>query len=167
MSEKYPKARNLFLIIRGKQSEFHKAPFHQIILCTRKHVAKWEAGDVVKGATVIYNAMGNHEGANWFLAQYKGYGCDCNQYFTLFDGVDSRELTSTENIHKLLKNATWWSYDEMPSWIERLGVKPPTDDFSKKQILDDLGDCLLPISKQGIVQKLEDKYNFPHWLTTN
>jgi hypothetical protein len=165
---KLPKAKSLYIIIRGEKSEFHNAPYHPIIVCSRKHVAKWESKDAHNGATVLYNAAGISESGNWFLGQYKGYGCESNRYLTLFDGVDSRDFTNKERVEReLLNGAVWWSYDECPRWMLDLGVKYPEDDFSKKVIMSDYGDCLLPYSQADKLRRTLENYDTPEWLMLN
>lgn len=147
------RARNLFLIIRGDKPIYHNAPYHPIIICTRKHTAQWESKGVENGATLLYNAEGNCESCNWFLGKYKGYTCENGCHFTLFDGVETKSFTREKVINEYVKKSVWWSNDKMPKWIEDLGVKIPSDDFSQKRIKEDVGICLLPFSKQ--IQKFD------------
>lgn len=163
--QKLPKARNLYLIVRGEKSEHHNAPFHPVIVCSRKHTAQWEVKEPQDGATLFYNLMGNDAGANWGLGKYKGYDCDANHYFELFDGVNSKDITSRDNIFSLLKGAIWWSYDECPQWLLDAGVKYPEDKFTKQVILEDSGTCIWSHSKETKYwDNLEEKYDQPDWL---
>lgn len=165
MKKKYSKPSGLWLIIRGKQPDYHNAPYHPIILCSRKHTAEWESRDVTKGATVLYNAGGTDRSGNWFLGRYKGYDCDTNQYFTLFDGVDTGDFTDKTRIEtEVISKAVWWSYDLMPDWIRKLGCKFPNDEFTKRMILDDSGTCIMSESKSLKYEKRREKYDIPEWL---
>lgn len=162
----YPKARTLFLIIRGEKSEHHNAPYSPIILCTRTHTAKWESRGTENGATVFENFY-PHEGVgNWILCRYKGYDVSSNSNFTLFDGKTSHEVSNKEELEKLFPQAVWWSYDEMPKWVADLGCKYPEDDWTRKMISEDMGGCLLPHSKEMKLRDTLEKYDEPHWLKT-
>ncbi len=164
---KTPFAKSLFLIVRGPKSEFHKAPYHPVIVCSRTHTAKWEAQKTDNGHTV-FECMADN--GNWLLVKYQGYNIDhgnvCS-HFTLFDGKESKEVSSSENIEAYLKNAVWWSYDHMPKWIEEKGVSYATDAFTKKRIYDDAGTCLLPYSKEKMLKDKLEGYDQPFWLLTN
>ena len=145
--KKLSRANNVFLIIRGEKSEFHKAPFCPIILCSRRHTAEWESGNTEDGSTVLYNYSLTDEG-NWILTKYKGYGIKSNGFIKLFDGNDSYGVSDRNHINELLKDAVWWSYDEIPTWLLQKGVKYPSDDFTKRLIVEDYGTCLMPHSKE-------------------
>jgi len=158
---KTPIARSLYLIVRGPKSVHHNAPYHPVILCTRKHVAKWESRNTSKADTV-FECMA--DGGNWLLVRYKGYDIDDSGFITLFDGKNTRDVSSNEEIKKLLDGATWWSYDRMPAWLTSYGIKYPEDNFSKKCILEDSGQCLLSHSESEKLADRLDNYDEPDWL---
>lgn len=159
---KLSKPRSLYLIKRGPKWEFHNAPFHPIIICTRKHTAKWEVGDSNKKSTLWCKDVDPHSG--WTLSRYKGFDID---YGGLVKRVELFDGTYTEGYHDkdkepwtLLKDAVWWSDQEIPKWLREIGVDYPEDDFSRRVIYDDLGDCLLSESEADKLQKSRDKYDF-------
>jgi hypothetical protein len=162
------KAKNFYLILRGPKGEHHNAPFHPIILCTRKHTAEWESKCSKDGATVWVNmAPSTAYWGNWLLVKYKGYDIDYGNiahYFTLFDGKDSREVSDRDYIETLLRNAIWWSYDEMPEFVKELGVKLPEDNFTKQCIWEDLGDGLLGHRKESELKQKLQQMGCPEWL---
>lgn len=161
-----PVARNLYLIVRGPKPEYHNAPYHQVILCSRKHTAKWESQLTSEGHTLFVN-MDPDSSGNWLLVKYKGYDIDygtVTHYFKLFDGKESREVSDKQTLDSLLKEAVWWSYDQMPVWVKELGIKYPEDDFTKKRIVDDFGMCLLPYMQQQKLKDKLDEYDEPEWL---
>lgn len=159
--KKTPIARSLYLVVRGPKSEHHNAPYHPVIVCTRKHTVHWEARSTEKGDTVFECLA---DGGNWMLCRYKGYDIQSSGYFELFDGKSSRDVASMEEIKKYLNGATWWSYDRIPAWLEGYGIKFPEDNFTKIRIVEDSGDCLLPHAQ---AEKLRDRIaecEEPTWL---
>ena len=94
--KKLSSANNVFLIIRGERSEFHKAPFCPIVLCSRRHTSEWEAGNTEDGCTVLYNYSPADEG-NWILTKYKGYN-----YYRIFVFQDEEEFN--EHSKELIKD---------------------------------------------------------------
>jgi hypothetical protein len=165
------KAKNFYLILRGPKGEHHNAPFHPVILCTRKHTAEWESKRTKEGATVWVNMAPNTAyWGNWLLVKYKGYDIDYGHlahYFTLFDGKDSREVSDREYIEPLLRNAIWWSYDEMPEFVRELGVRYAEDQFTKDWIWEDLGDSSLGHTKEMALKKKLREMGRPIWLNSS
>ena len=51
---------SLYLIKRGPRPEHHKAPYHPVILCDRKRIAKWEAGWTGDRAWVWKSFLAGH-----------------------------------------------------------------------------------------------------------
>lgn len=158
---KTPIARSLYLIVRGPKSEHHNAPYHPVIVCTRLHTAQWESRDTSKGDTV-FECMA--DGGNWLLVRYNGYNIDGSGYFDLFDGKNSRDVSSLEQIKSLLNGAIWWSYDRIPAWLSDYGIKFAEDNFTKSRIVEDSGDCLLPYAKAEKLRDKIDEYDEPEWL---
>lgn len=163
--KKVPLARQLAIVIRGEKPEFHKAPFHPVIIVSRKHVMEWESEGTENGATVLINLGCADTGYSWLVHRYKGYVLDGNGYFDLFDGANTKDISTFEYVSKeLLPKAVWWSYDRMPEWLLEYGVKHVEDDFSKEMILQDSGLCLLPYSKAEKIQAKLNEYEEPEWL---
>lgn len=165
-NQKLPKPKNLFLIVRGEKPDIHNAPYSPIILCTRKHTAKFESGSTSDGATV-FQALSRDFTGNWLLVKYKGYDIDYGNvchYFKLFDGNDSENVSDRSEIHKLIGGAIWWSYDEMPDFIKDLGAKYPNDRWTKEMICHDFGTCLLTNSQEKKLKSNLEKYEMPFWL---
>lgn len=157
------KAKNFYLIVRGQQPESHAAPYSEVILCTRKHTADWESLGTKNGCTVFVNLAPPY--GTWMCVKYKGYDLDTRpvaHYLDLFDGKNTRDLE--KDIENYLKQALWWSYDEMPEWIKESGVSLPSDNWTKKQILQDSGTCYLSYSKQQALERQLEKYETPTWL---
>lgn len=156
------------MIVRGPRPEHHKADFHDVIVCSRKHTAVWEAGDTHEGATVYVNM--DPPNGNWLLVRYKGYEIAAfrPRYFTLFDGVESEAISKQDYIKENhLKRAVWWSDELMPESMKQDGVGYATDDFSKRRIIEDPGACRLPYAKMAkLKQQRKDKFHDsePDWL---
>lgn len=160
---KTPIAKSLFLIVRGPKSKHHNAPYHPVIVCTRLHTARWESRDTNKGDTV-FECMSN--GGTWRLVRYKGYNIESNSFLDLFDGKNSRNVSSDEQIKKLLNQAIWWSYDRIPNWLSNYGIKYAEDNFTKIRISEDSGTCLLPFSKAEKLRSRIEDFEEPEWLIT-
>lgn len=163
-SNKTPIARYLYLIIRGEKPSYQRAPYHPVIVCTRKHTAKWEAGETGDGSTVFQEMAPNGE---WLLVKYKGFNMDYSKsctFIDLFDGKNSREIGRREEIMRLIKEAVWWSYDRVPDYAKDWGIRFPEDTFTKKIIIEDAGMCLLPESKAIKLEDKLDEYDLPAWL---
>ena len=148
--------RTLYLIKRGPRPEFHRAPYHRVIICTRKHTAKWEAGWTGDCACVWEKDADPSSG--WLLVKWFGLDID---YGHIVRGSDLFRGGRTGIHHdrakepwSLLKRAKWWSDHRIPGWLIDAGVKPPRDMFSRKTIMNDYGDCLLSESTR---HRLEDR----------
>lgn len=161
--KKTPIARSIYLIIRGAKPDHHNAPFHPVIICTRKHTAKWEAGHTEEGATVFEN-LSPMDGGNWLLVRYKGYDINggAARYHILFDGKESREVSNISN--EVIQNAVWWSDNHPPKWIADIGVTYAKDDHTKKTISHDSGLCLLAYNEGKKIENKRDEYEEPEWL---
>lgn len=138
--------KNLYLIKRGERPTYHKAPFHPVIICTRKDVAIWQAGDTSAGAWVWVQAYRQHGGrSGWLLHRWNGLDIDYGHVvhsFALPDGIRAgfwRDYqTEDENyIGNLLPGAIWWSTERMPDSYSQWGVVYPPDEFSQMCIVED------------------------------
>jgi len=160
-------ARSLYLIVRGPKSKHHNAPYHPIIVCTRKHTAKWESLRTEDGHTMFVNMAPDSPSGNWLLVKYKGYDIDYGNVaanFTLYDGVKTSDATNRKLINEYLNGATWWSYDLIPEWLSEYGIKLPEDDFTKQRIWDDAGSCLLKESEYKKLREKRQTLSRPEWL---
>jgi len=148
------KAKNFYLVIRGKKSAHHKAPYHPIILCTRRHTADWESHRTSEGHTVIVcMAPDSLSCSNWLVVKYKGYDIDYRTVtanFKLFDGKRTNEVSARSEIDKYLKKAVWFSYDDMPDDLKNKGVKYAKDDFTKARIWEDTGTLINSSSQYNL-----------------
>lgn len=159
---KSDKAKRLCMIIRGERSVHHKAPFHPVILVTRKHTYEWEVGDCTDGVTAVeLNINSSYEHPTFHLLRYKGYINDSNKHFKLFDGTDTKEFLKSEYLKECLKKAIWWSDQEPPEWLKPNFAE---DDFTKESIEADMGTCLLPNSQEEKLLERKEKYQLPKWL---
>lgn len=134
--------RYLYLIKRGPRPEYHKAPFHPVIICDLKHVAEIEAGSTRDGATVWERSSIRDNGCGWLIVRWQGYDLDYRPVvscFSLPDGTMSghwRDYDAEYSVKALLPGAIWWSDKAMPEWLSERGVIYPPDEFSQQRILD-------------------------------
>ncbi len=164
--KQHPLAKGLYLVIRGPKSEFHKAPYHPIIVCSRQHTARWESKNTTDGHTVYWNAYPHKGHGNWFLGRYKGYEMSGNlgPSFVFFDGCVNSDLCNHQKVNELLNGAVWWSYDRMPDFVKEMGVVHVEDDFTKEWIWRDYND--LPHSRREALEGKKLSYGKPEWLLT-
>jgi hypothetical protein len=130
---------NLYLIQRGPKPEYHKAPFHRVIICTSKKVAEFEAGSSADHAWIwLRGSLDNGEG--FLIVRWNGLDIDYGPVvfaFKLPDGTGSAFHHPDKNgtPWQLLKGATWWSSRKVPEWLQKkYGVSPPSDEFSQSAI---------------------------------
>lgn len=132
----------LYLIKRGPRPDIHRAPFHPVIICDLKPVAKWEAGNSGDGAWVwtAYGPGPNVGG--WLLTRWNGFDVDYGPVvhgITMPDGSHAafwRDYESQWCVKDLFPGAIWWSKKKMPDWLGERGVIYPPDTFSRQSILD-------------------------------
>ena len=133
----------LYLIKRGPKPEWHKAPFHPVILCDLKKVATWEIG-WVGDKTWAWS----HEGkarpcGGWLLEFWNGFLVNYGHIVRTFELPDGakcgfwRDYHDAENgLKSLFAGAVWYSWNKIPGWIaEKGGIYPP-DDFTQEHILE-------------------------------
>jgi len=164
-AKKLRETRSVYLILRSDKPKHHNAPYHSVILCSRKHIAKWEAGDSSDKATVFTKNNDPHEG--FLMERYKGFDIDYGHIVKLIDLFDDEMKSGfhhphTTNTWELLKGATWWSYDKLPQWLIDRGVTYPEDNFTKRRILDDSG--WNETADSPLLQLEQKGYEFPSWL---
>ena len=129
----------IYLIKRGPQPQYHRAPFHPIIICDHKKLAKWEAGSTGDLACVwSHSTHSANEG--WLYGRWLGLDID---YGAIVHSVPLPTGEMVAFVHDretepwvLLRHATWWSDKVMPRWLSDLGVTYPEDDFTQQAILD-------------------------------
>lgn len=151
-------ARVLFFIKRGPKPDYHQAPFHPYIICTRKGVATWEAG-WTGDRTWLWSHEAADSGSGWLLERWEGLNID---YGHLVRGCSLPDGTHVGFYHKhrdlgydpetkqrlgyaaelqepwnLLPQAVWWSLDPIPEWLKDQGVMVPMDEFSRHRIIED------------------------------
>jgi hypothetical protein len=134
----------LYLIKRGPRPEHFRAPFHPVILCAKRAVAKWEAGWSGDASWVWSHERGTRAGG-WLLERWNGFDIDYGHVvrgLTLPDGTEAafvHEHTEREP-WPLLRGAVWWHDKPMPAWLLDAGVTYPPDGFSQQRILDLIAD---------------------------
>jgi hypothetical protein len=130
---------SIYFVKKGPRPDWHKAPYHQFIICTRRALAKWEAGASSERSWIWEQPGG--EGAGWLLWRWKGLDLDYGPVvhgFNLPDGTEAAFSHPLKNGEPwcLLAETTWWSSRKMPEWLHKVGVKYPTDAFTQQRILD-------------------------------
>jgi hypothetical protein len=140
------KARYLYLIKRCVRPDYHKAPYHPVILCDNKKVALWEAGDSTKRAWVW--SCENVPNIGWLLERWEGLDIDYGglvKTVNLPDGhnaafwhyLNNDDPVIINEFRPLFVGATWWSLNDIPYWLKERGVVYPTDKFSQDNIVRD------------------------------
>lgn len=160
------KPRTLYLIERGPDfaRNFHPSLIpdsaHPVIVCTRKHTAKWEAGWTGDGANIWERPAAN-DGCGFLLTRWRGFDIDYGHLVrggTCPDGMSmgfvhpGNPEPQHRRVWNLLDGAIWWSEHVLPDWLAARGVKLPTDRYTLESIIEDAGTCMLPWSQQ---QKME------------
>lgn len=160
---KIDRARKIAMIIKGDKPEHHKAPFHPIVLVTRKHTYDWESGTCKDGYTTV-NVWGNENGVWFHLEKYKGYVVDeMKSHFTLFDGTYTKDFLQGDYLKDCFKKAIWWSDQHPPTWLKGK-LNFAKDSFTINMIKEDNGLCLLSESVQDRIINIKEKYDLPYWL---
>jgi hypothetical protein len=127
---------NLYLIKRGPRPDIHKMPYHQVIICASKKVAKWEAGYSSDQAWVWTREGHIDNGFGWLLERWNGLDIDYGvvHNFELPDGTHAAYWRNNERwpegIQGQLEEAIWWSTKPIPAWLIERGVKLPDDEHS-------------------------------------
>jgi hypothetical protein len=149
--ETYSCPRAVYLVKRGPKPAFHKAPYHPVIIASRLHTAKWEAGWTGDGAT-LWEHNKREGGSGWLLARWRGLDIDYGHVVrgcVLPDGARAGiEHDRTLEPWTLLAKSVWWSDEPMPEWLQQAGCELSSDDFTRAAIAEDYGDCVLPAKKQ-------------------
>jgi|GEM_PF-2254090 len=129
-----------YLIKRGPKPDFHKAPFHPVVICCHKDVAKSEAG--WSGDAACVWTVDQLDGQGWLLMRWAGLDIDYGHIvrtFTLPNSLQTTAIVHERNSEPwtLIKGAIWWSVKKMPPKLQEAGVIYPFDNFTQQKILDD------------------------------
>lgn len=149
MSKRRGRLPFLYLVKRGPRPSHHRAPYHPVIVCDRRSIALWEAGDTGDQAWVWRGWNNPHMG--WLLSRWNGLDIDYGHIVhsvPLPDGTPTSfyHATSTgqfpymKEFFALFDGAVWWSDREMPAWLQERGVVYPPDRFTRQRILDNIAD---------------------------
>lgn len=131
----------MYLIKRGPRPSYHVAPFHPVIICAKKRIAKVQAGCTGDKAWVWTRDTCCDDGLGFLLARWRGldidYGNVVHNVGPLPDG------THTGFFHErklepwsLLFGAVWWDDKPLPEALAEWGVIYPPDEHSRQSILD-------------------------------
>ncbi len=133
---------SIYLIKRGPKPTWHMAPFHPVVICAKKRVAKFEAGWSGDKSSIWGRKSKIIDGEGFLLLRWNGLDIDYGHV------VRSTRLPSgakTGFAHhggpwKLLRGAIWWDDKPMSASFENAGVLYPPDYFSQQMILDEVAD---------------------------
>lgn len=137
---------HIYLIKRGPKPEYHNAPFHPVIICAKRKVAKWEAGSTSDRAWLWERASHIMDGAGFLLMRWNGldidYGHVVHNVGDMPDGAHSGFYHPGRGGEPwtLLKGAIWWDDKPLPPSLVEMGVIYPPDDFTQQRILDTIAD---------------------------
>jgi len=127
-----------FVVKRCLRPSYHKAPYHPVIVCTRKSVAKWEAGWTGDRASVW---EGQTDGSGMLLCRIDGLEVDYGHIVRACPLPGGRTTgfvhDREEEPWTLLCGATWWSTRPLPTYLRERGVALPMDEFSLARIEED------------------------------
>lgn len=134
---------SLYLIKRGPKPEYHRAPFHPVILCNHKTVARWEVGWTGDQAWLWSREGSTDSRGGWLIERWNGLDIDYGHLVrghTLPDGSHSAFWRDYHpwpaGIQDLFAGAVWWSLGKLPEWLAQRGVIYPPDAFTRTHIVD-------------------------------
>jgi hypothetical protein len=123
-----------YLIKRGPKPDYHRAPYHPVIITPKRKVAKWEAGSTENRAWIW---VGDAEGG-WLLVRWNGFDIDYGHTVHLIRMPDGTEAKFYHNRNAepwtLLKGAIWWDTKEIPKRLLDLGVVNAPDEWTLEHI---------------------------------
>lgn len=136
----------MFLIKRGPRPDYHNAPFHPVIICNKRRVAKWEAGCTGDRSWVWERKSRMMDGEGFLLVRWNGFDIDYGH--VVHNIGDMPDGTHCGFSHpgrgaepwNLIKGAVWWDDKKMPTDFQKAGVIYPPDHFSQQRILDFISD---------------------------
>lgn len=154
MSEKrVSAARCLYLIRRGPRPVYYRAPWHQVIVCAERAVARQEAGCTADLSDVWTKEADRSSGL--LLLRWRGLDIDYGpivRSMPLPDGSagDISHARGEQPWTLLLSGqAVWWSLRRRaPVWLSGL-VSTPTDSFSVERIRT----CESDVDEWGLGQR--------------
>lgn len=136
----------IYLIKRGPRPEHHRAPYHPVLICDRKDMAKWEAGWTGDRAWLWSHHDPNTLSGGWLIERWEGLDIDYGGLVkggTLPDGAHMgfyhgrvKDDPNPQEPWILLPGAVWWSVKPMPPAVQEAGVVYPVDHFTQQRILD-------------------------------
>lgn len=134
----------LYLLKRGPRPAHHNAPFHQVIICSQKWIARWEAHDSNEPAWIWENEDVKEPRGGWLLVRWMGFDIDYGglvKGITLPDGTQAAfwrdyEHPTTPNVINILSGAVWWTAKKpIPAYLVQKGVVYPSDEFTRQRII--------------------------------
>jgi len=131
----------MYLIKRGPKHEWHKAPYHPVIICNKKAIAEFEAGDTGDHSWVWERQSVRMDGSGFLLVRWNGFDIDYGN--VVHDIGDMPDGTKCDFVHphtgkepwNLLNGAIWWDDKKIPEDLASAEVIYPPDDFSQSQIM--------------------------------
>ena len=130
------RSRSVYLVKRGSEPIYNKAPWHPLILCDDRRVAEYEVGWTGDGAWSWQTENSPHHGG-WLLDVWNGFPINYGSIVRsceLPDGTHCAFWRNHELTH-LLTVAKWWSTREIPPHIMGLGVSLVSDRHSLESII--------------------------------
>ena len=129
--------RNVYLVERQSRPNWHRAPYHRVILCDLIAVARAEAGWSGDRASIWEHEWGT-TGGGWLVRRWRGLDID---YGYLVRATELPDGSITGFRHRdahpwpILAQAVWWSPRPVPDRWAKRGISIPDDDFSRSRIL--------------------------------
>jgi len=160
---------SLYLIKKGPQPEYHKAPYHPVIICDYKPLAKWEAGWTGDEYWVWEKDNDPHTG--WLLVRWRGLDIDYGHLVRSHTLIDGTKIAIVHDRDKepwtLINGAVWFSTRHLPFWLTDKGAIYPPDDFTQDRILDTYR--FLNANKKNYVELMEKRFEeaIYFWPKTN
>ncbi|MCK5218681.1 hypothetical protein KAR10_04115 [bacterium] len=136
----------IYLIKRGPRPDYHRAPFHPVIVCAKKYMAKREAGCTEDRAWLWSRESTKLNGEGFLLERWNGLDIDYGHLVREVGPMPDGTHTAFFHPHKkgepwsLLDGAVWWDNKKMPPGFEKAGVVYPPDDFTQTRIIDTIFD---------------------------
>jgi hypothetical protein len=132
----------LYLIKRAPKPDYHKAPYHQVIVCDRKDAADWEAGNTGKRAWV-WVAHNKTNPGGWLLKRWEGLDIDYRFVVASSELPDGSRTGFWRHydvdwncVKPFFAGAVWWSPKVIPEWLRDLGVVYAPDKWTQDRIAE-------------------------------
>lgn len=132
--------RSLFLVKRGPRPQYHSAPYHPVILCSNRKIARHQAGWSGDLSSVWEKWPSGSDGG-FLIRRWNGLDIDYGwlvRGHSLPDGTESGFYHDREGEPwSLLSSSVWWSTrNRVPEWLDGI-VSLPSDSFSLTMIDED------------------------------